>query len=67
MAATWSRCARDTRAITERSGFLALDVTNHRKRHLPRLRKFNRLANVRNPDVAGVHNENDLNMLTRDC
>jgi hypothetical protein len=23
------------------------------------------LANVRNPDVAGVHNENDLNMFTR--
>ena len=22
------------------------------------------LATVRNPDVAGVHNENDLNMLT---
>jgi hypothetical protein len=28
---------------------------------------FTFLANVRNPDVAGVHNENDLNMLTRDC
>jgi hypothetical protein len=25
------------------------------------------LANVSNPDVARVHNENDLNMLTRDC
>ena len=25
------------------------------------------LATVRNPDVAGVHNENDWNMLTRDC
>jgi hypothetical protein len=23
------------------------------------------LATVRNPDVAGVHNEHDLNMLTR--
>jgi hypothetical protein len=28
-------------------------------------RKFKLLANVRNPDVAGVHNENDFNMLTR--
>jgi hypothetical protein len=25
----------------------------------------NFLANVRNPDVGGVHNENDFNMLTR--
>jgi hypothetical protein len=23
------------------------------------------LAKVKNPDVAGVHNENDLNMLTQ--
>ncbi len=28
MADTWSRRARDTQAIAERSGFLALDVTN---------------------------------------
>jgi hypothetical protein len=31
------------------------------------LKWFIPLANVRNPEVAGVHNENDLNMLTRDC
>ncbi|MGO9020982.1 MAG: hypothetical protein ACLQVJ_21780, partial [Syntrophobacteraceae bacterium] len=28
-------------------------------------RKSTLLANVENPDVTGVHNENDLNMLTR--
>jgi hypothetical protein len=28
---------------------------------------YAQLANVRNPDVAGVHNENDLNMLAQRC